>query len=336
MEKERNYLWDNIKALLIFLVVVGHMLEACGFTIDEALNLDTFIYSFHMPAFLFVSGFLSKSYCHGGKVRAEKVGLLIACYALFQIIFIIIGTLDKPIDRLSPFNPGTGMWYLLALIVYYLLIPIVEKLPASLVVLITLTGALLVGRDDQASNYLAVSRTICFAPYFFAGYYLSAGRIEKLRSLKAYVRYPLGILAAAASVSIWFFRKDIFTLRFFFAKSDYDELDISDIEGMLTRLGGVAIAALMIVSLLAVLPKQKTFFSYIGARSLQVFLFHVVIMKLFIIFKPENLRITSNFQLLLGVIISLAVTLVLSLKLFSYPFDWLRKGTNKLFSFKNK
>lgn len=57
MIKERDYLWDNIKAFLILTVVVGHFLPALAF--DTALGeMVTFwIFTFHMPAFIFVSGF---------------------------------------------------------------------------------------------------------------------------------------------------------------------------------------------------------------------------------------------------------------------------------------
>lgn len=49
----RNYRMDNIKSFLILCVVLGHMLELSG-----TGGWYRVIYSFHMPAFIFVSGFL--------------------------------------------------------------------------------------------------------------------------------------------------------------------------------------------------------------------------------------------------------------------------------------
>ena len=54
---ERDYLWDNIKAVLIFFVVAGHVLEMSKLHTGLAVFADNFIYSFHMPAFVFVSGY---------------------------------------------------------------------------------------------------------------------------------------------------------------------------------------------------------------------------------------------------------------------------------------
>ncbi len=58
--KERIAFWDNFKGLLITLVVLGHFLwEYRG--LGAAGDLVSAIYFFHMPAFIFVAGYLSKS-----------------------------------------------------------------------------------------------------------------------------------------------------------------------------------------------------------------------------------------------------------------------------------
>ena len=52
---ERDYHWDNLKAILIFFVVLGHMV---GMRLVETLcgNVTIAIYSFHMLLFCFISG----------------------------------------------------------------------------------------------------------------------------------------------------------------------------------------------------------------------------------------------------------------------------------------
>lgn len=62
--KQRDGLVDYIKGIAILLVVIGHFIEA--FLLDgkdAALNhwLHNFIYSFHLPLFVFLSGFYIKS-----------------------------------------------------------------------------------------------------------------------------------------------------------------------------------------------------------------------------------------------------------------------------------
>ena len=56
--KSRIYFFDNLRALLIFLVVLGHMFEIFVSRISDIAYV--FIYLFHMPLFVFCSGYFAK------------------------------------------------------------------------------------------------------------------------------------------------------------------------------------------------------------------------------------------------------------------------------------
>ena len=59
MNKERDYFFDNLKAVLIFLVVLGHfLLPIHGESV--LVVVKRLIYVFHMPLFVFVSGYFAK------------------------------------------------------------------------------------------------------------------------------------------------------------------------------------------------------------------------------------------------------------------------------------
>lgn len=53
---ERDKYWDTLKFALIFLVVYGHVIG--NIVIDTCFTraMFNFIYTFHMPLFIFVSG----------------------------------------------------------------------------------------------------------------------------------------------------------------------------------------------------------------------------------------------------------------------------------------
>lgn len=55
MIQERKYKFDNLRFILMFLVVFGHFLA-----LQDEYSLYRFIYSFHMPAFIFISGYFAK------------------------------------------------------------------------------------------------------------------------------------------------------------------------------------------------------------------------------------------------------------------------------------
>ena len=60
--KNRNYLLDNLKVVLIFFVVFGHVIEYYIKDNSVLRTIYIFIYIFHMPLFVFVSGYLSKNF----------------------------------------------------------------------------------------------------------------------------------------------------------------------------------------------------------------------------------------------------------------------------------
>lgn len=71
-ELKRNSYFDTTKFILIFLVVFGHFLESKMGHSLICNELHAFIYLFHMPLFIFISGYFShrsdkKSF---GKVKA--------------------------------------------------------------------------------------------------------------------------------------------------------------------------------------------------------------------------------------------------------------------------
>ena len=170
MIKERDYLWDNIKALLICLVVTGHCIEVSAVHHSLTRAVNYWIYSFHMPAFIFVSGFWAKSYCKNGRVRAEKLATLICYYTAFQILFSVLKLIfNIKTSSISFFSPARGLWYLLAMIFFYLLVPLAERLPSYIVLpaLITLgVGILLVLNPMMSFDFALRLLGICL---FVAG-----------------------------------------------------------------------------------------------------------------------------------------------------------------------
>jgi len=57
----RNFRIDNIKGILIFFVVFGHLVETHIAGAPVIRTLWIFIYAIHMPMFALVSGMFSRS-----------------------------------------------------------------------------------------------------------------------------------------------------------------------------------------------------------------------------------------------------------------------------------
>ncbi len=59
--KRERLFFDNARAILILLVVFGHMLQPYTSGDKYLSALYLVIYSFHMPTFLFISGYFAKN-----------------------------------------------------------------------------------------------------------------------------------------------------------------------------------------------------------------------------------------------------------------------------------
>ena len=244
--KERNLKLDNAKGILITLVVIGHMLLPIQGTTRGVTNFFYMIYAFHMPAFVFISGLLAQRIyirvpkqahapaenCaqrhphHATNVSATQQVTTVGhfnghrwcstlwLYLLFQFIlfFSEIPAYGRT-TRFPDFLHTSGApWYLLALLLWYLMIPFFagcrgkvlplrpacsnrrlqlserraqSGLPYSLIAWILLTGLSLAGGYLASGalagigDFLALDRVIAFAPFFFAGYFIGPERLMK-------------------------------------------------------------------------------------------------------------------------------------------------------------
>ena len=126
--KERNLKLDNAKGILITLVVIGHMLLPIQGTTRGVTNFFYMIYAFHMPAFVFISGLLAQriyTRVPEGHFNWRRWCSTLWLYLLFQFIlfFSEIPAYGRT-TRVPDFLHTSGApWYLLALLLWYLMIP---------------------------------------------------------------------------------------------------------------------------------------------------------------------------------------------------------------------
>jgi fucose 4-O-acetylase-like acetyltransferase len=316
---------------------VGHIFASFKTTNEAGENIRYWIYTFHMPAFVFISGFWAKRYCKNGQVRGEKVAILATYYLIFQVVLFFLCRCFKGEEAVfSLFIPRVGLWYLLSIIAYYLFVPIVEKLPPYIVIPIFVALGLFIGIEQSSDTFFSINRTFVFAPFFFAGYYLSSNAVEKMKKLK--LRFLYGAVAIALSIVMWNIEDMKLKSSVFYGKDNYTDLELQYGDGVFQRFYGYIIALLMIVGILFIMPKCKTFFSYIGRNSLQIYLLHLLIIDVFFSNREyfSFIVIESNLDTLIAILVGTAITLLLSIHIFGYPFKWIRKGVLALYSIGSK
>ncbi len=315
----RIYRYDNVKALLIFLVVLGHM--TTDYVSDAHLVRWTtlWIYSFHMPAFIFISGLVHKHYiteeraARGVKgetrIRWDKVMGFFLCGFALKLFLQFSRTLmgQNPIWHWIE-EPGIP-WYLFVMAEYELLFYLMRRIDGKAKPWMMIGGAFAlsaaIGYFPSIGDTFCLSRMINFLPIYMLGYYLdmkefnsfiggrgladtgAADAADTGRDTKRIKTAGWCVIIATLAICR-FGPWGMYSLRkWFTGRRSYEFLSeffgsAAVSYGWLIRLAVWAVALLITFSVIAVIPdKDLGFVSRIGSRTLSVYFWHRPLCYLF-------------------------------------------------------
>lgn len=266
--KPRDYLFDNYKALLIFLVVVGHFVGPSTKCNDFLLVLKWFIVSFHMPAFVFVSGYFSKK----DLPLSTIVQRLLVPYLVYEFFYFLLYTviLQQKTSILF-FMPKFTLWYLLSLCFWRIITPYVKKIPYHTV--LAVIAGLLIGFSKMNDGFLTIPRALVFYPFYLAGTSFERETLNKLRNRKGMLLSLLTMILLMLFLGILACNSNV-PMQIFYGRYSYHTMKQGTFEGFLWRIGAYLIGTLWTFALMVILPEKKLCFSYIGTRTMAVYLFH--------------------------------------------------------------
>jgi fucose 4-O-acetylase-like acetyltransferase len=269
---ERVARLETAKFLLIFLVVLGHAVEPLIHQIHGMKALYVFIYAFHMPAFVAISGHLSKAKPDAAKL----IQSLIIPYLVFQILYRLFDAwvVRKDPVELELLTPYWILWFLVSLFAWRGALPYVMRFRAPLVVALILSlGA---GYSPQVGYFLSLSRIAAFLPFFVAGYLVPTQWVQR--------EWPIGLRVFAAVhvvgclVAAWFVAAQL-DVRWLYGSYSYAGLGAGQWFAGAYRLGWILAGLSLTAAVLILIPARSLSFSSLGGRSLNVFLLHGFIVK---------------------------------------------------------
>lgn len=276
MSNTRSSYWDNLKGILICLVVFAHFLY--DFTGNTAIDLIVFIiYVFHMPAFVFVSGHFTHD--------PPKLRKLVTAFIIFQSAYLICEF--KLLGAIDILAPAYVCWYLVALIVWRLLARYIPR-KAYIIPLFFLIS-LLTGLIPSIGNKFGLTRILSYFVFFALGLLLDEKTVSSIRK-KVRPVFGIALFIAAAAGSM--IAKDTFCYN----KNDMVMLEYSDLYMILGRAVLLVLASAFIMALIVIIPDKKSVISTLGKNSLAIFLIHRFITFIY----SAAFRQTSNVWLILG------------------------------------
>lgn len=313
---------DNIKVLLIFLVVFNHIIAFNLVKVDTVVRYVWYaITIFHMPAFVFISGYLSKK---PQNVLKNFKNLLIPYVLGYTLTWYSQIWLGRSVDYEILRPTGSVMWYILALFIYRLTIEALGKI--RFIVPLSILFALWAGTRPEFTTFLSSSRIVAFFPFFVAGYLWKSEYITAIRKFKG-----KWILVAISGVLLWaipnYMIPNEMGIAIFRGNHGYQLCGLTDPQGVILRLLMYLVSFVVVYTMLALVPDIKLPLTYVGRHTMGIYFFHYPIMiimnGLYILMLPAM----NNVWVLLG------VSLVFVLVLGSLPVDLLYTGVLNLIAF---
>lgn len=291
----RIALWDNARFILLVLVVAAHAVSTIRGDSQFGFSAYAFIYLFHMPALIALSGVFSKP--ETSPKAAKSTLQLLALWLIWEGIWAVIHffTDGRPVPDTWLIAPAWTLWFLVSLATMRLLLPYIARLRHPLVVSIVL--ALVAGFTPAIGTQFSASRTLCFLPFFVAGWlakdrgWLSGDWFHRPgRALRGW-SWTLLAMVGAVFLILPGFRKEWRIDSWLTWRDDYlwlfDHAPIGDwapdawwaaaLGGIGVRGALLVVAAAMTLALLVIVSRGHSVITVWGSRTLYVYLLHAPI-----------------------------------------------------------
>lgn len=320
---ERVALFDNIKFLMIMLVVVGHFADVFTKSSGVCRSIFLFIYAFHMPMMIFISGLF-----YSNKKNTSKILFYVCSGFVLKISLAIINLICYQRTSFSLLSDGGIPWFLFVLAIYQLLMYLLRNTNKTFLLAFSVLLACFIGYDKSVGSYLYISRTVVFFPFYLLGTMLSPQKIISFLDKYSKKLIAFAIVVIATWIFLCFYKIDsIYSLRLLLTGANpFSEGMIS--VGPLLRLFCYGLSFFTGASLLVLTPKKKIpFFSSLGANTLNVYYWHWLVYRLL----EHFLHISLLFTLgpageVTFFFIAVLLTIVLSaLKIFDYPLKTVKQ-----------
>lgn len=317
MSKERIALWDNVKFLLMITVVVGHLIDHDISSSHLFRSGFIFIYSFHMPLFIFISGLF-----HKNKNIKEKAVSYFSIYFVLKICFSVLKMITHKKLEFELFSEYGVPWFLFASAVFIIITYLLRDFDKKYILVISVILGLFCGYDKNIGDFLVLSRIIVFYPFYLLGTMVSKEKIEALAK-KLPVKALAGAVILAWGAVCFFLTDKVYLLRPLLTGRNPFNSRLIDY-GFLYRAGVYAVAVIIGLCFVLITPTVKIGkITSFGQRTLQVYFWHDLIVEFAFAVGVFELFSTQGVLKLVWALLGIPLTLILSLNVFKHPVNCL-------------
>ena len=315
---------DVLRCLAMYLVVIGHT----GANRGTPDTYGYYIYSFHMPLFIFVSGLFSKRTIN--EKRYDKMFTYFVLYVFIKIIIFLGELISRGTTRFNLFYEGGVPWYAFAIFAFCLITVFLRKIDPKYIFIISVILACFAGYDNSLNDFLVSSRIVVFYPFFYAGYALDANTVAEKLDKKSIKICSVAFIIGYIALLCWQYDNIRFLHPLLTGRNSFWVLEKLNEFGALFRFGYYILVFLLGAAIISLIPNTlgKGTIAKLGARSVQVYALHYF----FIFLVYHNLHIDEWFESIFPVsakILILPLTVIIMLicssKYLTPVFDFILK-----------
>lgn len=316
---DRNIKLDSLKGFLIILVILGHIIgEGSSDVFNKYCRM--FIYTFHMPLFILLSGYFMKI---KDDVNSFWKGLLhiVIPLSIFQVINILIHYLiHGSASKMMLIVPYWTLWYLLSLIFWKIILQFSPKklLNHPLLYLIMAFGVSIICGLLPYGRILSIQRTLNFFPFFLLGYY-----IKQYESFLSKYIWKKSFYIGIIGVVIFLILFDLYPEKQNVLLKGADNYELKDIPAKIYMLVCAFVASNSIYNL----SKENKILAHIGKNSLFYYLYHGLIIEFILnpIIICFELPQTISFRLLYTMCVICLIFVLSKIKLLNWLINPMAK-----------
>lgn len=309
--RARDPHFDNIKFVLITLVVIGHSISGIVGTFGPAGDIYRWIYTFHMPAFVVAAGYFSRTFRFDRRRSGALIDALLIPYLIFEAIHRLESTfMQGELATTSPLSPTWGLWFPLALLGWRLLTPWLQHFRPAATLTLAVAASLLAGLNSGLTGDLSAGRLLAMLPFFVIGLAMRPEHFVWLRNTR--IRISAAVYLALLAVSVTVFKP--FPRGMLYWSHGYHHEDLSNTTGVVMRLALLLVAAGAAFSVFSLVPDRRLWWTNLGAASIYVYLIHVGLLYI-----PNSQGWFSDYSTPWGLASLIAGAVLLTLVLSSPP-----------------
>ena len=182
--KKRDFMMDNVKALMLFLVAFGHTLDVYKGSGGTELYIMKYIYLFHMPLFAFITGYFTKNFERARKTAVEKC---LMPYLIFQGVYVImanamihmgLASFNSDVFNSSILIPSSAFYYLLAVFFWKIFAKDIMRVRYPLILAVLLGLAVSLTKMDNF--HIGYGAVFSLLPFFVLGVICDSEHISNI------------------------------------------------------------------------------------------------------------------------------------------------------------